>query len=270
MFKLEFKKAVFNKRMLGVIVLSMLLLFFSAYNSLLSSFAFIDTSADDLTGEDIEKIYEIGRNKYHILVESFGYMQSVFIFFIVFPYTASYVYERNKKYHYICGIRVGMNKYLSNKLIANSIAGGLALLIPDILYYIIISLTARNDILESFSFYPVGLYSNLFTASPDLYLWIQFFFHFILGFCFAMFALGFTSFFTKQILVYIIPFAVYLTYDIFISNNPFLKKYAITNMYNFMSSTTYSLFDFILLNVILAGLGLMLFHINKAVVLKNG
>jgi len=64
MFKLEFKKAVFNKRMLRVIVLSMLLMFFSAYNSLLSSFAFIDTSADDLTGEGIEKIYEIGRNKY--------------------------------------------------------------------------------------------------------------------------------------------------------------------------------------------------------------
>ncbi|GAC43737.1 hypothetical protein [Paenibacillus popilliae] len=270
MFKQELKQSIFNKRMLITIIVYLFFLFLSAYNMILSSAAFFDTSADDLTPEGIDYLFEIGRNKYHIWARSYSQAQPIAILAIVFPYTASYIVERNQKFHYFSIIRSGEKRYRLRKFIANGMAGGLALFIPECIYYLILSLTARNTVLHPFTYKPQGLFSELFPHTPDIYIWIVFGMHFILGFCFAAFALGITSFLSKPILVYLIPFALLVTYDVCMEHLFDVRKYGVSNMYNFMTSATYSLLEFFLVMAGLLLLGGLAFYVNYRRVLKYG
>ncbi|CAM4405243.1 ABC transporter permease [Paenibacillus tarimensis] len=270
MFLSELRRALMNIRMLSVILVSLCLLYLSAYNTLLSTSVFIDSDATDLSVQGLEKIHEFGKNKYHIWTQSYIYLQTIFIFAAVLPFTASYIQEKNSKYHYLQMIRVGERKYRAIKFLVNCLAGGIALLLPEIIYYIFLTLLARNKVLEPFTFHPEGLYSNLFTETPDLYIFFIFGVHFLIGFAFAGFAYGISSFFTKNILAYVIPFGFYLTYDIIVSNNEIMNRYALTNLYNFMSSTDYSLSDFSLAIIGMLVLGISLYYINYRMVNKYG
>ncbi|WP_270165668.1 hypothetical protein [Paenibacillus sp. SYP-B4298] len=270
MFKQELIKAIYNLRMLFVILISLVLLFLSAYTQLLSSHLFIDKTAEDLTAEGLRYILETGSNKYHIWVESFSYMQVIFVFAIVLPYTASYVTEKNGGYHYLAIVRGGLNRYYRCKMYVSCISGGLSLFVPELLYYIGVSSLAQNTILESFTFYPVGLFSSLFFTNPDIYILLQMTLHFVLGASFGLFAMGLSMFFNKKILAYTVPFFVYLTYDLVISGMENIRRFAITNMYNFMSSTTYTIVDFILLNLSLVAVGILLVQYNKHRMITSG
>ncbi|MFD2671766.1 hypothetical protein [Marinicrinis sediminis] len=270
MFKMELKRAVCNYRMLFVVILSLLLLYLSAYNTILSSSWFIDQKADDLSKESIEKLFEFGKNKYHIWTQSYLYMQSLFILIIILPYASSYVYEKQKGFHYFSMIRAGTRKYRMLKILSGSIAGGLALIVPELLYYLGLSLIARNQLLHPFQLMPAGLFSDLFQTHPDLYIILIIGIHFFLGVSYTAFAIGLTSFFSRTIYVYIIPFVFYLFYDIVISSTKSFAKYAITPVYNFMSSTGSHIYDHIMLFGVFIFFGLLLFYINYKWVLKHG
>lgn len=270
MLKKELYRAFFNKRMALIIILSLSLLYFSAYKNFLNSFYFIDKNADDLTPEALSDILEIGSNTYHIWYQSYSFLQMLFVLIAVYPFASSYVYEKNVGFHYLCIIRCGHFNYRFKKLLATGIAGGMALFIPSLVYLGAISLFFNNQILSKFEFQPSGLFSNIFIQSPFSYIMIVLIMHFVLGFSIAIFAMGVTSFSSKIILVYVIPFALYLTFDILLSNISGLDKFTLTSMYYLMSSEEVKFANFLIVNAILILVGALTFYFNYKWELKYG
>jgi hypothetical protein len=266
----EIARSIFNRRMGLVIAVMLLLHYLSSYQSLLSSHFFIDRNAEDLTPEGLKQILEIGANTYHIWLNSFSYTQVIFVLAVIYPYTASFVYEKKMNFHYFSIIRMGHLKYRIYKMVANSIAGGLALSIPSALYFAGLSIFFENKILDPFEFHPEGVFSHLFTNTPSLYILFVLFIHFILGFSISIFAMGITSFFSKNVYVYAIPFALYLSFDILISNINGLEKFAGTRIYYLMSNLDLTVINILTVNILLVLIGIVAFYINYKLEIKNG
>lgn len=266
----ELSRAIFNRRMYSVIAVMLLLHYLSSYQSLLSSHFFIDREAEDLTIEGLKQILEIGGNTYHIWLNGFSFTQTIFVLAVIYPYAASFVYEKKMNFHYFAIIRTGHLKYRFYKMFANSIAGGLSLSIPSALYFAGLSVFFKNKILDPFEFHPDGVFSHLFTHTPSLYILSVVAIHFILGFSIAIFAMGITSFFSKIVYVYAIPFALYLSFDILISNINGLEKFAGTRIYYLMSNLGLTFIDILIVNLILVLIGIVAFYINYKMELKNG
>lgn len=128
----------------------------------------------------------------------------------------------------------------------------------------------ENKILYPFENQPEGLLGNLFASTPLLYILFVLAVHFALGFSIAIFTMGITSFFSKIVYVYAISFALYLTFDIFISNFYGLEKYALTKIYYVMSSIELHGSDVVMINLLLILLGTVAFYLNNKWELKNG
>jgi len=270
MLRRELNRAIFNKRMALVIVIMFILSYFSAYGSLLSSHFFIDREADDLTPENLKYLLEVGGNTYHIWLDSFHYTQIVFVLAAIYPYAASFVDEKRGHFHYFSIIRMGHFKYRFNKLFANGVAGGLALIIPNVLFFLVMSAFFENKILYPFEIQPDGLLDNLFALTPLLYILFVLAIHFALGFSIAIFTMGITSFFSKIVYVYAISFALYLKFDIFISNFYELEKYALTKIYYVMSNIELHGSDVVMINLLLILIGTVAFYLHNKWELKNG
>ncbi len=270
MLRRELTRAIFNKRMALVIMVMFILCYFSAYSSLLSTHFFIDREADDLTAENLKYLLEVGGNTYHIWLNGFHYTQIIFVLAAIYPYAASFVDEKRGHFHYFSIIRMGHLKYRMFKLFANGIAGGLALCIPNVLFFLVMSVFFENKILYPFEFRPDGLMGDLFVLNPLLYILFVLVIHFVLGFSIAMFAMGITSFFSKIVYVYAISFALYLTFDIFISNLDELQKFALTKIYYVKSSIDLHGSDVVIVNLLLIVTGLIACYLNSKWELKNG
>ncbi|MFJ7666768.1 hypothetical protein ACIQXI_06655 [Lysinibacillus sp. NPDC097195] len=253
-----------------VILVLFILCYFSAYSSLLSTHFFIDREADDLTAENLKYLLEVGGNTYHIWLNGFHFTQIIFVLAAIYPYAASFVAEKRGHFHYFSIIRMGHLKYRIFKLFANGIAGGLALCIPNALFFLAMSVFFENKMLYPFEFQPDGLLGDLFATTPLLYILFVLASHFTLGFSIAIFAMGITSFFSKIVYVYTISFALYLTFDIFISNLDGLRKFALTKIYYVMSSIDLHGSDVVLVNLLLVVLGLVVSYLNYKWELKNG
>ncbi|KGR92133.1 hypothetical protein CD30_02060 [Ureibacillus massiliensis 4400831 = CIP 108448 = CCUG 49529] len=266
----ELSRAVFNRRMGLVMGVMLILLYLSSYQSHLNSHFFIDRNAADLTPEGLNEILEIGGNTYLIWISAFYYTQVIFVLASIYPYAASFVYERKMRFHYFSIIRIGHLKYRLYKLFANGITGGVALSVPSAIYFVGLSIFFENTILHPFDFQPEGLFSSLFTNTPMLYILLVISIHFIFGFSIAIFAMGITSFCSKIVYVYAIPFALYLSLDIIISNINGLEKYAATRIYYLMSNVDLKISDLLIVNFILILSGLLMFYINYKQELKNG
>ncbi|MGE7839989.1 hypothetical protein ACQKNX_04270 [Lysinibacillus sp. NPDC093712] len=270
MLRRELKRAIFNKRMALVITIMFILSYFSSYGSLLSSHFFIDREADDLTPENLQYLLEVGGNTYHIWLNGFHYTQIVFVLAAIYPYAASFVGDKRGHFHYFSIIRMGHIKYRLTKLFANGVAGGLALFIPNVLFFLVMSAFFENKILYPFEYQPEGLLGNLFASTPFLYILFVLAIHFALGFSIAIFTMGITSFFSKIVYVYAISFALYLTFDIFISNFTGLEKIALTKIYYVMSSIELQASDVVMINLLLILIGTVAFYLNSKWELKNG
>ncbi len=270
MLRRELRRAVFNKRMVLVIIIMFILSCFSAYSYLLSSHFFIDRDANDLTPESLKHLLEVGGNTFHIWLNGFHYTQIVFVLAAIYPYAASFVDEKRGHFHYFSVIRMGHIKYRFTKLFANGVAGGLALFIPNALFFLGTSAFFENKILYPFEFQPDGLLGDLFATTPLFYILFVLALHFSLGFSIAIFAMGITSFFSKIVYVYAISFALYLTFDIFISNFNGLEKFALTKIYYVMSSIDLQGNDVVMMHLFLIFLGTVAFYLNRQWELKNG
>jgi len=146
----------------------------------------------------------------------------------------------------------------------------LALCIPNALFFLGMSVFFENKMLYPFEFQPDGLMGDLFVASPLHYVLLVIAIHFALGFSIAIFAMGITSFFSKIVYVYAITFAIYLTFDIFISNLDGLRKFALTKIYYVMSSIDLHGSDVVIVNLLLIVMGLVACYLNYKWELKNG
>lgn len=270
MLRKELSRAIFNRRLGIVVAVMLILLYLSSYQSLLSSHFFIDRDAPDLTPEALHQILQTGGNTYHIWLNAFNYTQTIFVLAAIYPYCAAFVYEKKKNFHHFSIIRIGHLKYRLCKLFSGAISGGLALSVPSALYLGALSIFFETKVLDPFEFQPDGLFSSLFNETPSLYILFVIAVHFFFGFSIAVFAIGFTSFSTKIVYVYAIPFALYLTFDILISNINGLEKFAGTRIYYVMSNANLTFVDLFIAYLLLILIGTIAFYINYKWEFKYG
>lgn len=194
------------------IVIGLVLIYLSAYSRILQPTTFADMNAPDIRGnqEAIQYLTTIGQNKYHIWHQSFFYLSKFFPLLAILPYSASYLEERNLNFYYFVTSRTSYTKYTWTKFVVNFLIGGLAIFIPEFIFYTVISLVFKNEVLPSFVFKPIGFLSSVFSTHPELYIWVTFATHFLLGACFASIALGLSCFVKPKIVVYVAPFLFYI------------------------------------------------------------
>ncbi|MDM0452576.1 hypothetical protein QTH59_10785 [Clostridium perfringens] len=137
MFRQEFKKAFFNKKIIFLIILSILLLLFSAYKDL-KDYIFLDYNAPDIrTFEDLQSIKQMvynTLNKYNIWTSSMSIYSLFMPFLVTLCYATSYFDDISSKFIQFIDFRINHKKYVFIKYMVNGIMGGLSLVIPPLIY----------------------------------------------------------------------------------------------------------------------------------------
>ncbi len=212
MISLELKKGLFDTRMMGIIVVSLILFFLSDYASVFRMMTFADLQAPDIIDNDEMANFLVtnGFNKYHVWMKSFDYMAFIFPLLAVIPYASTYLEERESKHYYFICSRISGKRYMNTKYIVNLLIGGLALFIPELLYYILITIIFQNEILDPFFWTATGMFSEIFPVNPELAIWLTFLTHFLLGACFAGIAMTISSFMKRRVYVYVSTLLVYI------------------------------------------------------------
>lgn len=236
MLLLELKRGLLNKRMLVSCMFALVIIFLTAYDRYLYDVLFFDPEAPDIRGnhQAIQDILGEIHNKYNIWESSFSYIGIFFPLIVVFPYAASYLEEKNQKFHYFIQTRKSFDHYVRNKFLAATLTGGLAIFIPEFIFYAIISIFFNNDADSPYrQLQEEGIFYTLFNTQPELYIWIKFLTHFLLGACFACIALCLSTFVKKKAIVYVGPFLIFGIWEI--------TAGAILDQYQFSPSTWYDL-----------------------------
>ncbi|WP_018130192.1 hypothetical protein [Effusibacillus pohliae] len=212
MFFQELKRGLLNKRMLFVVLIGLVLIYLSAYSRILKSITFAALDAPDIIGntEVIQQLITNGQNKYHIWHQSFFYLATFFPLLAILPYSASFLEERNLNFYYFVASRTSYTAYVRTKYIVNFLVGGLAIFLPEFLFYTVISLVFKNEVLPTFVFKPIGFLASVFSTHPELYIWMIFATHFLMGACFASIAICLSSFVKRKIIVFVAPFLFYV------------------------------------------------------------
>lgn len=222
--------------MLVTCVLSLIVMYWTAYDRILDSGTFFDPDAPDLKDnpEVVKSLYEEGHNKYNIWDHTLYHLGLLFPLIVVFPYAASFLEDRSHKFYYFIQMRKSADQYVLGKYLVVTVVGGLAIFVPQIIFYAVLSIVFKN---EADSPYRIlkdeGLFYTLFNTSPEAYIWLTFLTHFLLGACFAAMALCLSSFVKKKAVVYIAPFLIFAAWEITVG--------AILGLYQFSPTTWYQM-----------------------------
>lgn len=235
----ELKRAIFNYRFLFVILLSLIMFGLSSYHSVWMS-ALKAPSATDLNDAGRKFVLSISANKYNIWTKSFRTTSILFPILISLPYLFSYADERENNFRYFMYSRQGIKKYLTNKVNAICISGGLVLFIPQIMYSLVLSIVARPVIYYPFDYRAIGLIPSLYDSNPELYILMTAIIHFVFGYAFTAFAIGVTSFFKNKATLLIMPFISTLIFDMTVSLLLKQEGIGIFSAYKFMHIGNYT------------------------------
>ncbi|WP_281882980.1 hypothetical protein [Paenibacillus sp. YYML68] len=207
----EIIRGVRNGKMLFVFIASLLLMFLSDYASVFKLMTFADLDAPDLRGNDqaIQHLVTNGWNTYHVWIKSFDFLALIFPLLAALPYASSFLIERESRYYYFILTRAPYWSYIRIKWAVACIVGGLAIVIPELVYYVVISLIFRNEILDPFMYEPSGIFASLFSTTPELYIGIVLITHFLLGAMFSAIAITLASLSKHLAVVYIGPFLLF-------------------------------------------------------------
>ncbi|GGA23813.1 hypothetical protein [Paenibacillus physcomitrellae] len=236
MFFSELKRGICNKKMLLAVIIGLILFFISDYAEIFTLMTFANLNAPDIKGNQavINDLIINGQNKYHIWLKSFNYLAIIFPLLIVIPYSSSYFEEKESKYYYFLLTRMSVQRYIDVKFYVNFLVGGLVLFLPELIYYIVLSIFFRSDILHPFMYQPTGMFSKLFLTHPDTYIFITFIIHFILGACFTSIALSLSSYIKKKIVVYIAPFLIFIVSSILFEAFLHQRRYSPLQWFQFI------------------------------------
>jgi len=212
MFLNDLKKGLFNNRMLFVFSVTFVLFYLSDYISIFKPMTFADLNAPDLQSneEAVHFIYSNGHNKYQVWLQSFKYIGFLFPLLVLLPYGTSYFDEKQSNFHYYIWSRTSYRKYARNKFLVSGLVGGLSILLPEFVYYIVISIIFQNKMLESTMFQAQGPLSNMFQSTPELYIAFVLFTHFLIGCAFAAMGVCISTFVKKKIVVFVLPYLLYM------------------------------------------------------------
>nr|WP_317333881.1 hypothetical protein [uncultured Romboutsia sp.] len=197
-FKAEFKRAIFSKNMLFAFIICILSFLFSLNNMLFHDYRGVTYS------------YEL--SVYGGVISILAVMVSAI------PFSTSYIDEYSSNYCMYIKHKIGSFKYISTKFMVNFIAGGLALFIPFILYYLFLLA------LKGISFEDLDYLSEtnktlgyIFKQSQVQYMILKIFLTSICGATLATLALGVSIYIRNKYLVIVFPFLCYVGSAMFLT-----------------------------------------------------
>ncbi|EJT5917582.1 hypothetical protein ABE450_002143 [Clostridium perfringens] len=234
MFRQEFKKAFFNKKIIFLIILSILLLLFSAYKDL-KDYIFLDYNAPDIrTFEDLQSIKQMvynTLNKYNIWTSSMSIYSLFMPFLVTLCYATSYFDDISSKFIQFIDFRINHKKYVFIKYMVNGIMGGLSLVIPPLIYFILLCIFGHGDIYTA-SAAIGGLFDDILHSNPLVYLCIYFTIQFLFGFTYSTIALSISTLIKNKIAIILSP-VVYFFIMTFVTENLNLRFMMPSNVTQF-------------------------------------
>jgi hypothetical protein len=152
-------------------------------------------------------------NIYNIVMKSYvQYILYAYPFFMFVPYVYKFNNENRTNFSDLIVIRMGIKKYLAERILVGGFLGGLCLSAIDAVYYLTLKIFLIDAVIK-FDAKPWGYFAWLWSAHPREYLMIMWAEHFVLGFAFGALAMGICMFIRHRPLIYIAPFAFFMLYE---------------------------------------------------------
>jgi hypothetical protein len=137
----------------------------------------------------------------------------VFPLLVAIPYGWSYCLERNSGYEKSIVIRSGKTNYYLSKYLALFVVGGLAIMVPLVFNFLVLSLflplifpNVSNCVY--YGIFPFSLFSELFYSQPYLYVLSMCTLNFIFGGLVACLCYAVSLFVKNRVVVTLTPFAL--------------------------------------------------------------
>ena len=234
MFKQEMKKAFLNKKIIILTIVSFLLLAFSAYKDL-KGYIFLDYNASDIQTYEAQiamkqMVYD-ALNKYNIWTSSMSIYSLFMPILVTMCYATSYFDDINSKFIKFINFRTNHKKYIFIKYAVNGIVGGVSLVLPPLLYFIILSIFGHGDISTATAAIG-GLFDNVLHKNPSVYLLIYFTIQFLFGFTYSTIALTVSTLIKNKIAIILSP-VVYFFVMTFVAENLNLRFMMPSNVTQF-------------------------------------
>lgn len=223
LLKIEIKKALNNKFFYVTIVIATLLTMLSAISNI---FAYMKMQG--LINESLELYGEMYYNPflpsdslftYWIGGETISLYYSLFFLlipiFAAFPYGWSYYMETKKGYIKNVITRTDKKKYYISKYIAVFVAGGLAVLIPLLINFMVVScfVPARMTSViydQYINIPPTNMWSQIAYTHPYLYVFMYMILDYVFSGLIAGLCMTVSLFFKNRVVVVLLPFFLML------------------------------------------------------------
>lgn len=212
--KLELKKAIKNKSFITTLTIASTFALFSAWYMIDSYFAIHQQyKIHGSNGNPMTQHFSLFNHWIGGEASSLGYT----LFFTLFPliaalpYSWSFFIENKTGYVKSVVTRVSKSQYFLSKYIATFIAGGLVILIPLMINFLLVAsfIPAITPTKIYALTYPVGfssLWSSLFYTHPVVFVILYLIVDFIFAGLFATMGLAMSFFIKNRIAIILIPF----------------------------------------------------------------
>lgn len=217
----ELKRVIKSKRFIAAIIIALIISALGIYFEI-KEFLFFNYDAPDLqTAEAKESarfMVENGLNKYGVWFAQFRMFIVAMPIISVLPFGLSFVEEKENGIIKQIDLRINHKKYINSKIIVNSIAGGLAVIISTIILTLLIFIIFKGNIED---FYGYGSYGGPFSGilvdNFFMYIVIHIIINFIFGAAYASIGLAVSSFINNKIAIILSPFIFWITGSIICS-----------------------------------------------------
>ncbi|EIF2088132.1 hypothetical protein QYB43_002867 [Clostridium perfringens] len=211
MIKQQLKYGLKNKKFIFVITIALVVKVYSVINeifpyiSLEGIIANITNSIESIPGPIDDPF-----NKYSLLADSLKSYILVIPILSAIPFATSYLEDIKSGEINFINIRISNIKYRISKLLSNAVIGGLAIVIPSLIYICIICIIFNGThetsyIADLFG----GMYNNLFKEHFMIYIIFHLFIEFLIGATYSTIALATSTKIKNNIAIMLSPFLFY-------------------------------------------------------------
>lgn len=211
LFKIEIKRAIFNKNMLIALLIGIVIVLPHTIQNLLNEIEIKNYIAEAglSSGADLTSLY----GRWFGMSTDFLAIMFYYILPLLAVYPGAMIYYKDRKSGYVKNLytRFSKNKCLIIKYITTFISGGVAVVVPLLTAFLLTSLYAPARIPDSLVMNPVvdiNMWSELFFTHPLLYTLGYMLIDFIFGGLFACLAMSVSEFVKHKFSVFISSFLV--------------------------------------------------------------
>ncbi|WP_315074787.1 hypothetical protein [uncultured Clostridium sp.] len=210
MIELELRRTLLNKKMLSILILGVIVIFFSSF-IYLKDYIFFDYSAADLQTPELQQnakeMVSQALNKYDVWLAGFSWYIFIMPIISALPHATTYIEDIENNMITNINSRINHWKYVCTKIIINAISGGVAVTIPIIMSLIITSLLFTTEI-QYFSMYKAfgGIFNDLFKNRIYTYMLIHLGIEFLFGCSYATIALAVSTKIKNSMAILLAPF----------------------------------------------------------------